>query len=110
MSKEELKIGEVSKPRVEYRTFGQDFGAAHARMARLSVPVPEKVWERHSEEIYIMSKTNDLNNTKIRDGKMDIKTSQVYFLEHHFFYPFQYIQSATQPFCLHSIKHYIYNS
>ena len=74
MSKEELKIGEVSKPRFEYRTFGQDFGAAHARMARLSVPVPEKVWERHSEEIYIMSKTNDLNNTKIRDGKMDIKT------------------------------------
>ena len=74
MSKEELKIGEVSKPRFEYRTFGQDFDNAHARMARLSVPVPEKVWERHSDEIYIMSKTNDINNTKIRDGKMDIKT------------------------------------
>jgi hypothetical protein len=43
-------------------------------MSRLSVPVPEKVWERHSEEIYIMSRTNDINNTKIRDGKMDIKT------------------------------------
>ena len=43
-------------------------------MARLSNPVPEKVWERYSEEIYILSRTNDINNTKIRDGKMDIKT------------------------------------
>ncbi|USD37395.1 MULTISPECIES: hypothetical protein [Ferrimonas] len=70
----ELKIGEISKPRFEFRTFGQSFEAAHERMARLSVPVPEKVWCRHSEEIYIVSSTNDLNNTKIRDGKMDIKT------------------------------------
>jgi len=30
--------------------------------------------ERESNEIYILSKTNDINNTKIRDGKMDIKT------------------------------------
>jgi hypothetical protein len=43
-------------------------------MARLSVPVPEKVWERHSTETYIVSRTNDVNNTKIRNGKMDIKT------------------------------------
>jgi hypothetical protein len=74
MSKEELKIGEISKPRFEYRTFGQNFDNAAARMARLSVPVPEKVWERTSTEIYIVSRTNDINNTKIRDGKMDIKT------------------------------------
>ena len=74
MSKEELKIGEISKPRFEFRTFGQCFKNAEKRMARLSVPVPEKVWERQSEEIYIMSRTNDINNTKIRDGKMDIKT------------------------------------
>ncbi|MHC1780014.1 MAG: hypothetical protein AB9922_07230 [Bacteroidales bacterium] len=74
MSKEELKIGEISKPRFEYRTFGQNFDKAFMRMARLSVPVPEKVWERTSEEIYIVSRTNDINNTKIRDGKMDIKT------------------------------------
>lgn len=74
MSKEELKIGEISKPRFEFRSFGQDFDEAHYRMSRLSVPVPEKVWERHSDEIYIMSRTNDINNTKIRDGKMDIKT------------------------------------
>jgi hypothetical protein len=74
MAKEELKIGEISKPRFEFRTFGQNFEKAAMRMARLSVPVPEKVWERNSEEIYILSRTNDINNTKIRDGKMDIKT------------------------------------
>lgn len=70
----ELKIGEISKPRFEFRSFGRNFEAAHKRMARLSVPVPEKVWERHSDEIYIISAKNDINNTKIRDGKMDIKT------------------------------------
>jgi len=89
MSKEQLNIGEASKPRFEFRTFGQQFDDAHYRMSRtfgqrfddahyrmsrLSVPVPEKVWERHSDEVYILSRTNDVNNTKIRDGKMDIKT------------------------------------
>jgi hypothetical protein len=74
MSKDELKIGEISKPRFEFRSFGREFAAAHFRMSRLSMPVPEKVWERKSDEIYILSRTNDINNTKIRDGKMDIKT------------------------------------
>ena len=74
MSNESLKIGEISKPRFEFRSFGQNFEAAAKRMARMSTPVPEKFWERHSDEIYIMSRTNDINNTKIRDGKMDIKT------------------------------------
>jgi hypothetical protein len=74
MSKEDLKIGEISKPRFEFRSFGQDFDEAHYRMSRFSMPVPEKVWERYSDEIYILSRTNDINNTKIRDGKMDIKT------------------------------------
>ncbi|MEN8251475.1 MAG: hypothetical protein ABFS32_21300 [Bacteroidota bacterium] len=74
MSKPNMTIGEESKPRFEFRTFGQDFSSQGDRMARLSMPVPEKVWERESDEIYIMSRTNDVNNTKIRDGKMDIKT------------------------------------
>ncbi len=69
-----LQIGAESKPRFEFRSFGQQFDAAHQRMARLSVPVPEAVWERHSDEVYILSRTNDVNNTKIRNGKMDIKT------------------------------------
>lgn len=74
MSKEQMEIGAISKPRFEFRTFGQNFDEAATRMARLSIPVPEKVWERSSDEIYILSRTNDINNTKIRDGKMDIKT------------------------------------
>lgn len=74
MSNEKMEIGAISKPRFEFRTFGQDFESAAKIMARLSVPVPKKVWERESDEIYIMSRTNDLNNTKVRDGKMDIKT------------------------------------
>jgi hypothetical protein len=74
MNKTELKIAEASKPRFEFRTFGQNFDEAAKRMARLSIPVPEKVWERFSDEIYIISRNNSINNTKIRDGKMDIKT------------------------------------
>lgn len=74
MAKDEMKVGEISKPRFEFRSFGQSFEEAARRMARLSVPVPEKVWERESSETYIMSRGSDLNNTKIRDGKMDIKT------------------------------------
>ena len=73
MAADQLKVGEASKPRFEFRSFGQDFETAAWRMARLSMPVPEKVWERHSAEVYIVSRTNDVNNTKIRDGKMDIK-------------------------------------
>ena len=74
MGKEKLKVGEISKPRFEFRSFGQDFNMQAERMARLSVPIPEKLRVRHSPESYIMSRTNDINNTKIRDGKMDIKT------------------------------------
>ena len=74
MGKEKLQVGEISKPRFEFRSFGQNFNDQAARMARLSVPIPEKLWVRHSPETYIMSRTNDINNTKIREGKMDIKT------------------------------------
>jgi len=74
MSKEKMKVGEISKPRFEFRSFGQDFNNQAGRMARLSVPIPEKLWVRHSPETYIMSRANDINNTKIREGKMDIKT------------------------------------
>ena len=69
-----MEIGAISKPRFEYRSFGRCFKNQAERMARLSIPVPEKVWERRSVETYIVSRTNDVNNTKIRDGKMDIKT------------------------------------
>ncbi len=74
MAKEKLKVGEISKPRFEFRSFGQDFEEAAFLMSRLSEPVPKKVWDRQSDEIYIVSRANNENNTKIRDGKMDIKT------------------------------------
>jgi hypothetical protein len=74
MSKEKMKIGEISKPRFEFRSFGRDFAENAYLMSRMSVPVPNKVWERTSDEIYILSKTNNLNNTKIREAKIDIKT------------------------------------
>lgn len=69
-----LEVGAISDPRFEFRTFGREFDEASFRMGRLSGPIPEKLWERRSEEIYIVSATNDKNNTKIRGGKMDIKT------------------------------------
>ena len=74
MGKKKLNVGEISKPRFEFRSFGQDFNKQAERMARLSISIPEKFLVRHSQETYIMSRTNDINNTKIRDGKMDIKT------------------------------------
>ena len=73
MDEEKLKVGAISKPRFEFRSFGQDFNKQAERMASLSIPIPEKLRIRHSPETYIMSRTNDINNTKIRDGKMDIK-------------------------------------
>jgi hypothetical protein len=74
LSIEEIKKEETIQPRFEFRSFGQNFDHAAQRMARLSIPVPENVWDRTSDEIYIVSRTNDINNTKIRDDKMDIKT------------------------------------
>ena len=50
MGKEKLQVGEISKPRFEFRSFGQNFNDQAARMARLSVPIPEKLWVRHSPE------------------------------------------------------------
>ena len=73
MVKEKLYVGKISKPRFEFRSFGKDFNKQAERMARLSVPIPEKLRIRHSPETYIMSRTNDINNTKIRDGKWILK-------------------------------------
>lgn len=56
--------------RWEWRTFADDLGAAEERIR--SFPC-DKV--RHSSEVYILSK-NSMDNTKIRDMLMDIKTLQ----------------------------------
>jgi exopolyphosphatase / guanosine-5'-triphosphate,3'-diphosphate pyrophosphatase len=54
-------------PRWEWRTFGQDFGAAEARFAAL-----EAVDVQNSEEVYLVSAATDAN-VKVRDGLLDIK-------------------------------------
>lgn len=73
MNKKQLEIGELSKPRYEFRTFGRDLTESSKLMAELSIIVPENVRHRMSDEIYIVSHNNHINNIKIRDGRIDIK-------------------------------------
>ncbi len=54
-------------PRWEWRTFGESFGEAEARIRSHGEPKP-----RSSAETYVVS-LDSPNNTKIRDGLMDIK-------------------------------------
>lgn len=56
-------------PRYEFRTFAQNFGLVETKMRTYS----KCEMIRESSEMYIVSAANDVNNTKIRDGKMDIK-------------------------------------
>ena len=64
---------EIQKPRFEFRSFGKDFSLQAKKMKQLSGPVPKNVRARKSKEIYIVSITNDIANTKIRDDKIDTK-------------------------------------
>ena len=50
MGEEKLKVGALSKPRFEFRTFGQDFNKQADRMASLSVAIPAKLRIRNSPE------------------------------------------------------------
>ncbi len=54
-------------PRWEWRTFGQEFGAAEPRFAALA---PEKT--QNSDEVYLLVAGSDAN-VKVRDQLMDIK-------------------------------------
>lgn len=54
-------------PRWEWRTFGEDFGAAEAKLAALS---PERTQE--SEELYLLSERGG-DTVKVRDDLMDVK-------------------------------------
>ena len=56
-------------PRYEFRTFARNFGMVETKLRKLAKC--EQI--RESSEIYIISAANSENNTKIRDGKMDIK-------------------------------------
>lgn len=68
---ENLSTGK--EDRFEFRTFGQDLVNAGKRMARLSVPLPEAMWERFSEEWYITSKYTGEYNIKIRADQLEVK-------------------------------------
>jgi exopolyphosphatase / guanosine-5'-triphosphate,3'-diphosphate pyrophosphatase len=57
-------------PRWEWRTFGQRFGAAADRFARLS---PDRV--EASDELYLLSLESDAS-VKVRGGLMDVKELQ----------------------------------
>src|SRR5512137_2976844 len=61
-------MAEIS-PRYEFRAFAQNFGMVETKLRKLAKC--EQI--RESSEIYIISAANSENNTKIRDGKMDIK-------------------------------------
>ena len=68
-----MSLIETQEPRFEFRSFGKDFSLQAKKMKQLSGPVPKNVRARKSKEIYIISITNDIANTKIRDDKIDIK-------------------------------------
>lgn len=56
-------------PRYEFRAFAQNFGLVEDKIRSFSAC--EKY--RESREIYLVSRGNDKNNTKIRDAMIDIK-------------------------------------
>ncbi len=73
MYKSTIKIGETSKPRFEFRTFGNNFTALHKVMEKLSTPVPTDLQIRITYEVYILSKNLNDINIKIRNNMLDVK-------------------------------------
>lgn len=57
------------EPRFEFRAWARTFGLVETRLRRLS----RCQGIRESDEVYVVSAGNDLNNIKIRDAKLDIK-------------------------------------
>jgi exopolyphosphatase/guanosine-5'-triphosphate,3'-diphosphate pyrophosphatase len=62
-----MSAGSAVVPRWEWRTFGDEFGAAESDFERRS---PERVQE--NDELYLLS-AGDGDNVKVRDGLMDVK-------------------------------------
>ena len=74
MNDQKLSAGKISKARYEFRTFGRNFSESAKLMEQLSDPIPKDFKHRISNEIYIISRSGDNNNIKIRDKMLDIKT------------------------------------
>ena len=69
MNKAEQNKGASTKPRFEFRAFGQQFEDKIEKMNQLSTV--ERI--RDIYEVYLMSVGNSKNNVKIRNKMMDIK-------------------------------------
>lgn len=69
MAKAEMRIEKQTKPRFEFRAFGQHFDKQTKKMNELSKV--ERI--RDIYEVYLMSVGNSKNNVKIRNKMMDIK-------------------------------------
>jgi hypothetical protein len=74
MTNKNIETGQISKPRFEFRSFGKTFKETARLLKQLSAPVPPEYRKRTSSEIYIISQAPIINNVKIRDAKLDIKT------------------------------------
>lgn len=73
MNSNPLNIGVATAPRYEFRTFGHNFNESHAMMIMLTQPVPEDMQVRILDEFYIVSKTVDDINIKIKNALLDVK-------------------------------------
>jgi len=62
------RVIEDIEPRYEFRVWGEDLTELRERLARRATPVKAK-----SKEIYLVSKTTDNCNAKIRGNFLDIK-------------------------------------
>jgi len=61
---------ETTNPRFEFRAFARDFGETGHLFRQLG----GDPFVRESDEIYIISENTNINNTKIRNDLLDIKT------------------------------------
>ena len=64
----------TNDPRFEFRTFGDDLDTSIKLMEELCDPASKRSKGVLPDEIYIVSKENDINNVKIRNSKLEIKT------------------------------------
>ena len=73
MNEQESKIDDITAPRFVFRTFGHKLAKYQEKMAMLSIPVPNDIQVRIFDEIYIISKTADNTNVKVKNNKLDVK-------------------------------------
>jgi len=73
MNEKESKFDDITTPRFVFRTFGHKLTKYQEKMESLSIPVPDDIQVRIFDETYIISKTVDDINIKIKSNKLDVK-------------------------------------